>query len=223
MKKDIQITESWKKNSAPWIKAIEGSEIKSRVLVTDQAIVNAILSINPDKILDIGCGEGWLVRKLEENGIEALGIDVVPELIEQAKSKNQGRFKLLSYEKLTYGSLNETFDGLTCNFSLLGKESVEHVFSQSTELLNTDGYFIIQTIHPIFGCGKDEYEDGWREGSWSGFNDEFTDPPPWYFRTIESWKELFLQHKFTIKHVKEPIHPNTNVPASIVFIAKKIR
>jgi hypothetical protein len=46
--------------------------------------------------------------------------------------------------------------------------------------------FIIQTLHPLIACGDFSYQDAWREGSWAGFSDDFTDLAPWYFRTLES-------------------------------------
>ena len=82
-----QIVASWHKNVTPWIAAIHKGEIESRVLVTNKAIIDAIVSRSPKTLLDIGCGEGWLVRELTGRGIDALGVDVVPEFIAFAEKK----------------------------------------------------------------------------------------------------------------------------------------
>ena len=65
------------------------------------------------------------------------------------------------------------------------------------------------------------YEDGWRHGSWAGFSDDFSDPAPWYFRTVESWKKLLVEAGFRLLEMREPIHPGTGKPASVIFIAEK--
>ena len=214
---DQQIIDSWKKNVQPWVKAIRNGEIESRLLVTNKTIVDAVIERKPKTVLDIGCGEGWLVRELKKVGIDSLGIDVIPELIDFAQTKG-GRFTSLSYEDLSGNMLQEKFDTIVCNFSLLGKESVINVFRQAPFLLNEGGSIIVQTIHPVAGCGEGDYKDGWREGSWAGFSNNFCDPAPWFFRTLETWTNLFLDNGFNIRKILEPVNPKTKKPASIVFI-----
>ncbi|ODN43977.1 methyltransferase type 12 [Piscirickettsia litoralis] len=203
---DLKIIDSWKKNTQPWIKAIENSEIETRQQVTNHVIIKEILASQPKKVLDIGCGEGWLVRTLESAGIDTLGIDAVPEFIEYGQSKKQGRFKLLSFESLTYQALQEKFDIIICNFSLIGKEVVDYLFNKFSELLSQNGRVIIQTLHPVTSCGNLPYQDGWRKGSWQGFSKEFMDPAPWYFRTVEAWQKLFIDNGFSIDKMIEPVY-----------------
>lgn len=124
---DKNIIDSWLKNAKPWVTAVRENEIESRVLITNKAIIETILQRYPKTVLDIGCGEGWLVRELNKAGINVLGIDVIPELVEAAKGKS-GEFKLISYDDLTQDAIKEKFDVIVCNFSLLGKESVDAVF-----------------------------------------------------------------------------------------------
>jgi hypothetical protein len=125
-----------------------------------------------------------------------------------------------SYEEIAAGKLNISVDVIVCNFALLGKESVEGVFRATPSLLNAHGAFIVQTLHPFVACDDFPYQDGWREGSWAGFSAAFTDPAPWYFRTLESWIKLFLDSGFRLLEVREPLHPKTQKPASVIFIAE---
>ncbi len=220
--KEKQIIDAWMQNAKPWISAISNAEIESRKLVTNQAIIDAILKQGPRTVLDIGCGEGWLARALNAAGVSVQGIDVVPELVEQARRLGDGTFQVLSYEELTTGAIKAKFDVAVCNFSLLGDESVNYVFQAVCEVLEAGGCFIVQTIHPVAASTAQEYEDGWRTGSWAGFSKQFTNPPPWYFRTLETWKELFQLHGLQLCEVLEPIHPETNTMASIIFVSQPI-
>lgn len=217
---DQKIIDSWQKNAAPWTTAVRENHIESRRLITNQAIVDTVLAVAPKTVLDIGCGEGWLVRELVKHAIHVLGVDVVAELVEQAQQTGGGRFEVISYEELAAGKLTERFDAAVCNFSLLGKESVDKLFIIMPALLHTNGYFVIQTMHPVMSCGDHAYQDGWREGSWQGFSNDFTDPAPWYFRTIETWVTMFRVNHFQLTEIREPVNPYTSKPASIVLVGR---
>ncbi|MEM8531556.1 MAG: methyltransferase domain-containing protein, partial [Chloroflexota bacterium] len=196
------------------------NHIEIRKLVTNQAIVDTVIAVDPKTVLDIGCGEGWLARELSTHGIHVLGLDVVPELVEQATKAGSGRFEVMQYEELAAGKLTERFDSAVCNFSLLGKESVDGIFNIMPKLLHTSGSFIVQTLHPVMSCGDHAYQDGWREGSWQGFSSDFTDPAPWYFRTIATWVTMFRENHFELTKIREPVNPHTGKPASIILVGR---
>jgi len=213
------IIRSWHVNAKPWTRALRSQSIASRKLVTDQAIVDAVGSVDPRRVLDIGCGEGWLARALNLIGIGVFGIDVVPELIAEAKRSGGGDFAVHSYEEIAGGSLNcGSFDAAVCNFSLLGEESVESLIGAVRAYLNVPGYLIVQTLHPVAACGDQPYQDGWRSGSWSGFGPEFSDPAPWFFRTLASWYAMLRRCGFEVADCREPTARGAAAPSSIIFV-----
>lgn len=216
---DARILDVWKQNAAPWTKAVRERRIASRRLVTDRAILAAVLDQSPHTALDLGCGEGWLSRALNGRSIETLGVDALHELIDRARAAGGGEFRILSYEDIAAGGLALRVDTVVCNFALLGKTSVEGVFAAVSGLLNPGGQFIVQTLHPVTACGEQPYRDGWREGSWAGAGADFGDPAPWYFRTLESWFGLFRKHGLRVRELREPLHPETGQAASVIFIA----
>ena len=217
---DAKIVDSWRKNAAPWTTAVRESQIESRTLVTNQAIIDAVVGRSPNVVLDIGCGEGWLVRALAAQGIRAIGVDVVPDLIQQAARAGGGEFHVASYEDLADGELRIRVDVAVANFALLGKDSVNNLIHHAPGLLNERGALIVQTLHPLIASGDQPYVDGWRTGSWAGFSADFTDPAPWYFRTLESWVRLLSESGFRVLEVREPVNPKTQKPASALFIAE---
>jgi len=215
---DTHIIDSWGKNAAPWVTAVREGEIESRLLVTNRAIVEAVRSRAPASGIDIGCGEGWLVRALD--GIAMTGVDVVPGLVDAARAAGGGDFLAMSYEEIAQGRLQLSADVAVCNFSLLGDESVAGLFRAAPTYLRPGGTLIVQTMHPVVACGDAPYRDGWREGSWAGFNAGFTDPPPWYFRTLGSWVRLYADHGLQLQELREPVHPKTGKPASLILIGQ---
>lgn len=219
---DAAIVESWCKNVEPWTVAVRNGQIASRQQITNQAIIDAILSCSPVSVLDIGCGEGWLVRELCARKIPATGVDAIPAFIEAARIAGEGEFHAISYEDIAAGKLDIAVDVAVCNFSLLGRESVEALFRAIPSLLEPQGIVIVQTLHPVIACGDLSYQDGWRKGTWDGFSADFTDPAPWYFRTMDSWIRLFAECGFRLREVREPVNPETLKPASVIFIAEKM-
>ena len=218
---ETQIIRSWNTNARPWARAIQAGSIESRRLVTDRAIVDAVLSVRPARVFDLGCGEGWLARALSAAGIKVTGVDAVPELIAEASRRGGGEFQVADYGAITAGSFDcGPFDAAVCNFSLLGKESVYALLSGVGRHLGAAGYLIVQTLHPVAACGAQPYEDGWRPGNWSGFGVEFSDPAPWYFRTLASWVAMLRRCGFEMIECREPTAANAPAPASVIFICK---
>jgi 2-polyprenyl-3-methyl-5-hydroxy-6-metoxy-1,4-benzoquinol methylase len=218
---DDEVIDAWNANAAPWSDAVRGKKIQSRNLATNQAIVDAVMSRSPKSVLDIGCGEGWLVRALNARGVECIGTDVVPELIERAREAGGGEFIVASYEEIAAGKLQMGVDVVVANFSLIGKEAVDAIVARSPELLTANGSLIIQTPHPIIATEQDPYIDGWREGSWAGCGDNFAKPAPWYFRTVGTWVKLLSDSGLHLVDMREPLHPETDKPASLILIAAK--
>lgn len=220
---DQKIVDSWHNNAAPWADAVREKRIESRNLVTNRAIVDAIMSRSPATVLDIGCGEGWLSRELSSRGVRVTGVDVVPDLIERASRSGGGDFRVASHEDIAAGKLDVRVDVAVANFSMIGKESVDGVVLRAPALLNDGGSLIVQTMHPVVAGGDDVYTDGWRTGSWDGFSDDFADPAPWYFRTIETWVRLITRSGMQLAELLEPLHPASGKPPSVIFIAERMR
>jgi 2-polyprenyl-3-methyl-5-hydroxy-6-metoxy-1,4-benzoquinol methylase len=221
---------SWHINASPWSRAIRSASIASRELVTNRAILEAVASISAAqstakreslRVLDVGCGEGWLTRALGSQGMRALGIDAVPELVAAAQISGGGNFQVLDYAAIARGQWRAgPFDVAVCNFSLLGDQSVEALIAGLAAYLANPGYLIIQTLHPVAACGNAPYQDGWRAGNWCGFSSDFSDPAPWYFRTIETWRSLLQRNGFDLLETREPKAATATVPASIIWICK---
>lgn len=221
---DQKIIDSWRRNAAPWSAAVREGQIDSRRLVTDRAVLEAVTRYAPRTALDIGCGEGWLSRALAEQGIATIGVDVVPELVEAARlAAPAGDYRVASYEEIAAGALDVKVDVAVANFSLIGMDAVDALIRRVPSLLVPGGRFIVQTLHPAATVGDVPYVDGWRPGSWAGFSPKFTDPAPWFFRTLATWVTLLLESGFVLRELREPLHPHTLKPASLLLVAEAKR
>jgi len=220
--KEAKIIDSWKRNAGPWAAAVRRREIESR-LVTDAAIVDVIRRQAPRTVLDLGCGEGWLARALAADAIKVTGLDVVPELIHRAREAGGGSFRVASFDDVVTGRVEVAAHLAVCNFSLLGKESVERLLAALPSLLDVRGILVMQTVHPLMVLGADlPYRSGWREETWAGFRGQFCSTAPWYFRTLPDWIDLLRDSGFQLIQLREPLHPVTGKPLSLILVASAL-
>lgn len=214
-----QLTLSWRANAQAWTQAVRGRQIESRRLVTDTAILQSTLARTPKRVLDVGCGEGWLCRALAEQGIEAVGVDASEPLIEAARGAGGGAYHVLSYAQL--GSAQERlgrFDAIVCNFALM-EEDLHPLLVALRSLLRPAGVLLIQTVHACGAGGDGPYRDGWRTETFAGFGAGFTEPMPWFYRTPESWATSLRSAGWRIEELAEPVHPQTGLSASLLIVA----
>jgi len=221
MSKSEIILKSWEGNAKAWIATIENNELESRKLVTNHAIVETVLAHLPSKVLDLGCGEGWLSRELRNHGIQVFGTDAIAALVESARKKDGDFYFQYGYEQIAAGhhELPFPFDLVVINFALIDKEATENLLHYLPSLLGPNGKLIIQTLHS-FAIPPEEYKTGWKEGSWNGMKREFVLPYQWYFRTLENWMHLFSTAGFRLADLKEPVHPESGKPLSLIFVLK---
>src|SRR4029450_5597657 len=73
-----------------------------RVHADDLAFIGRHLAGRPGPVLDLGCGPGHITDPLPSLGVNATGIDMVPEFIAHAQAAHpSGSYRLGSIENLT--------------------------------------------------------------------------------------------------------------------------
>src|SRR5262249_52079300 len=83
--------------------------------------------LGPDRslrVLDMGCGNGGLVRMLLERGYDAYGVDASESGIGLANERNPGRFALMDFSSATVPGLlsGQRFD------VVVSTEVIEHLY-----------------------------------------------------------------------------------------------
>lgn len=221
-----RIRRSWDANADGWTSAVRGGHIASRKAATDDAVVSAVLALEPRRVLDVGCGEGWLARELAKRGVDVLGIDGSRGLVDEARAIPGGAaYRVCSYEELIADPerIGGGYDAVVCNFSLLDSE-LAPLLSALRKRLSGDGALVIQTVHPWSARGEG-YRDGWRTETFAPLEavGDFPEPMPWYFRTLESWLRELGSAGLTVTAIQEPLDPGTGEPLSMLITARTLR
>jgi SAM-dependent methyltransferase len=208
----------WEVNAKTWAKVIDSNAIGSRA-VTSRALVDAVMSLKPSTVLDVGCGEGWLASELVPRGIQYFGLDGSAKLIALARARSSARFEHARYEELADGTVRTegSFDGIIFNFSLLD-ENLAPLLRAMGSRLTAQGSILIQTLHPCFALKP--YLDGWKNEDFGALSVPFEGTMPWYGRTLSSWIRIFKESDLQLEETLEPCGPDG--PLSILFRLKKL-
>lgn len=216
---DQRQRESWQANAAAWTATVRGGGIASRRLGTDAAILADLRARRPGRVLDLGCGEGWLCRALAAEGIAAVGVDAAPALVAEARAAG-GRFEVMDYATLAGAppSLGR-FDAIACNFALLDEDIVP-LLRGLRALLAPGGALCVQTVHPWRTAAGTAYRDGWRLETFDGFGDQpFPEAMPWYFRTLARWLDDLSAAGWRLEALRETPDPEGGLPLSLRLVA----
>ena len=143
----------------------------------------------PFSFLDVGCGNGWVVRKIAGESLckKALGIDKSKKMISQAK-KNK-RFSKESYihTGIEEWKFTDKFDFIFSMESLYYVDSIEFALKKIFKLLKPGGKFF---------CGTDFYTDNKATAKWSEMM-----KIQMHLHSKNEWKRFFKNAGFETKAI----------------------
>ena len=219
-----RIAASWDANAGAWTAAVRGRALPSRRLGTDAAVVEAVRATGARRVLDLGCGEGWLARALAAEGLDVTGTDGAAALVDAARSAPHAgpgpapRYLVRSYEALVEdGVPGRPYDAVVASFALLGAD-LDGLLRAVHAATRPGGSLVVQTLHPLGVKGS--YAEGWREETFAGLGAGWA-PMPWYFRPFGAWVALLARTGWALTAVAEPLHPETARPLSLVLTGVK--
>jgi trans-aconitate methyltransferase len=128
-----------------------------------------------ERILDLGCGDGALTRRLVEAGCEVVGVDASPEMIQAAVDTGLDA-RLMDGHSLSFGA---EFDAVFSNASLHWMKRPGEVIAGVRKALKMGGRFVGE----FGGHGNIAVVSQALRGALEGRGLSFDELSPWYFPT----------------------------------------
>jgi len=197
-----------------WAVTGRAEEMEKGHGVTVNKFLDSISFDKPFSFLDVGCGNGWIVRKIAQlpNCKKAVGIDKSKKMISIAISKQiSKKEKYLSINLESWKYLGK-FDIIFSMESLYYSVPMEPALSKIFKILRTNGFFY---------CGTDFYSDNYLTKRWKKVM-----KVPMDLRSKTEWKNMFrkIGFKTTTKQMKD-LHHNAKWKrkfGTLFIIGKKI-
>ncbi|MCR9091426.1 class I SAM-dependent methyltransferase [Algiphilus sp.] len=176
---------SWEHNAASWITAVRARALPSR-RITDEALVSRIGTRPWRALLDLGCGEGWLLRRLSAApGARLCGVDGCAALIDAARAAHpEASYFCSGYAALVQRDplAEQRYDWVVLNFALFGAAEDEMALRFALEHLSPTGRVLIQTL-PAAAELRAQCE------TFAGLPGQWT-PMPYRLRSVPDWQAL---------------------------------
>ena len=122
-------------------------------------ILKSLLNFNTKetKILDVGCGYGYLVERLANQGFEAYGCDISPEAIKKGKNKFGQKLNIKCADLAINLPYEELYFDVVCCFGVFQylPSKSKLAFNQIKKVVSKNGNVLISISLPENPIGKE--------------------------------------------------------------------
>lgn len=160
---DERIAEQWEINAEVFANLIGGTGTPHHREILNPCVDRLLGDVNGKKLLDAGCGEGYLSRYYARKGAIVTGVDTSRKLIDICKrttAQEEVNFHVGNICNLHFISDSE-FDLVLCNLVLLNVACLPESLSEFSRILCPGGILVFSVVHPAFNVyGPGSWEVG---------------------------------------------------------------
>jgi len=220
-------TQRWDNNAEQWHKLFGENDL-NRCDLLDPVILQILEDVKGKTILDAGCGDGYLSRKLARLGASVTGVECSPKLLNFAVANERKKPLAITYHQADCTSLpflsDSIFDIVVTNNVIQDVENYQGAFREFSRLLKSGGSYLHIENHPcfmtpVFGWVKDnkgeklyrKVDQYFKRGPFLtpwGQNSQM-EPTVFWHRTLGDLMNSLIANKFRIAQVIEPEPPES--------------
>ncbi|MDQ5970037.1 MAG: hypothetical protein QG593_554 [Patescibacteria group bacterium] len=208
----------------------EGDE--ARKLLLDPYILKLAGDLNGRKVLDAGCGNGYLSRKLARLGAEMVGVEPSESLYQHCIDREKSEPYGIRYIQQDLSTFNPTgtFDVVFLINVLMDIPDYESALKNCINALNTKGTLILSILHPCFPGFESDWENLGQVEIKEYFNSEPIKQKYGHLfnRPLQDYLNLLIENGCMIERIVEPRiedgdSRSAHVPQFLMIKAKKVK
>ncbi|MFQ5987050.1 MAG: class I SAM-dependent methyltransferase [Thermoplasmata archaeon] len=148
----------WEELADSWDAAQgDDGDLWHRTLI-DPTFLDVVGDVRDRRVLDLGCGNGYMARKLVRGGADVTGIDASAPIIAHAQRREAESPLGITYHVANAAHLDgwedASFDAVVANMSLMDIEDADGAIREVARLLRPLGRFVASLSHPCFDLGN---------------------------------------------------------------------
>ena len=190
-----------------------------RKYILHPLIFGLLGDVKQKRILDAGCGEGYLSRMLTDEGANVVGVDKSEKMLEAAIIEEEKNPKGIVFENRDLedlGSFDKPFDKVISNLVINILPGFEKAIDQICRNLVKGGTLVITIPHPSFdGVGAgwvnvlDSKEQRWSVNRYADYVDGYANHgAPTFHRPLKAYINAALDSGFVLTGFEEPVTPS---------------
>ena len=133
-----------------WTAMIRDEINPFRKYVTDPALFNRLDNWpGPMSILEMGCGEGYIVRRLAQRGHQVTGFDLSLPLLQAAAAAERHGSDFVNGDVLQMPFHDGAFEAAVSNFLIIELPDPAVAIAETARVLKPGGRFLFEIVHPF--------------------------------------------------------------------------
>jgi 2-polyprenyl-3-methyl-5-hydroxy-6-metoxy-1,4-benzoquinol methylase len=222
---DAEIQANWNLNADRWDAGYDEDGDSNRRYQSDEPMLELLGDVKGHRVLDVGCGNGYLCRKLARQGAEVTGVDLSDRFLQIAREREAEEPLGITYHHDSVAEMGflptAHFHKAVSNYVLMDVQDLPGALRNVFRVLRPGGYFVVVISHPCFSCGP----GGWvvpapdsprREDRFAFRVDQYFlrgpvltqwgdfDPVIGYHRPLCDYWQAFAEAGFTVDGFEEP-------------------
>jgi ubiquinone/menaquinone biosynthesis C-methylase UbiE len=154
----------WESNAKSFTELISNQGTPHHREILNPCVEQLLGNVKGKKLLDAGCGEGYLTRYYAQRGANATGVDISEELIKISRNLTEEAKIDASFQVGDICNLDlqdDKFDLILCNLVLLNIPCFNDALTEFYRILKSGGVLVFSIVHPAFNFyGPGSWEMG---------------------------------------------------------------
>lgn len=214
-KQHLDIIRCWDEKALEW-KALMGEKgDPNRTFNSDPVLWKFLGSVKGQKVVDAGCGTGYLALQLASKGAQVIASDISEAMLEEARALASLKRAVIDFRHESSSHLISVSDGsvdaVVSNYVLMDLPDLQGAVNEFFRILKPGGRAVIIFTHPS-GTELESHEMYFDEikkrDRWGEFKTEFI----YFHRPLSQYWKSFRKAGFVIEEFDEPVIQDPSVP-----------